>query len=883
MKGAPLTGAGNAGGAQRRWIGAEITPGRFFEGPDVLRRIAPFVIAGVLPFALVPLADASYGDAEVLAAAALLGLIAAAILLVPWQRLPAWTQTIPPLAYFVVVALLRDASPQDPSPLYVLVAIPVAWFALYGTRGQLVLSILAMGTTLALPAAIIGEPQYGSEQYVGAGAAMIIAVPISLAIQTLVETLRRLSAGSRAVLDGMQEAFISMDADGVVIAWNERAEQIFGWSADEANGRSVAELILPARDHERHRRGIAQFLEGGEWPMLGVRTEVMCRHKAGTELPVELLLFAQRTDDTWVFNGFAHDISERRRSDNALREAEERFRRAFEDIRVGMAITAPDGRLLRVNRALSGITGYPVRELIGKSFAEITHPDDVEQDLDALREIAEGERYGYRTEKRYIHAEGHNVWIGLNVSPIHDDQGKVLHMISQIEDISERKRAEAKLTHQALHDPLTGLPNRILFSDRVRVASGRRDSGSFAVIYLDLDTFKPINDTLGHAAGDAVLIEVARRLEALLREGDTLARLGGDEFAILCEGIDGPGACLVAERVIAAFERRFEVDGREFKQAASVGVAIRPRSGRPVDPEGILRDADQAMYTAKAGGKSRYAVFEGWMRGEPSGAGGLEDDLHGAVARGELTVHYQPEVDLASGGVTGAEALVRWQHPVHGLLEPADFMFFAEATGLIAEIDDFVLWQASHQAARWREEVGTESDFTVSVNLSERRLSDTALPHKIAQAISDANLPSSCLCLEVAERAILDRRGDALAAIPDIETLGVRLLIDDFGVAISSFAAIKRLPRLSAIKIDSSFIAGLGRSREDSAGVAAIVGLAHGLQLIATAEGVETAEQTAELRALRCDRALGFYFARPQAPSAFGKLLESARYGELLA
>lgn len=876
-------GSASAWGAKRPWIGAEITPGRFFEGPDVLMRVAPFVIAGVLPFALVPLAEASYSDPEVLAAAALLALIAAAIIFVPWQRLPVWTQALPPFAYFAVVALLRDASPQDPSPFYVLAAIPVAWFALYGTRAELVISILAMGVTLALPAAIIGEPQYGSEQYARAGASMIIAVPISLAIQALVEALRRLSADSRAVLDGMQEAFISMDAEGVVIAWNERAEQIFGWNADEAHGRSIAELILPVRDHDRHRRGIARFLQGGEWPVLGTRTEVICRHKAGTELPIELLLFAQRTDDTWVFNGFAHDISERRRSDNALREAEERFRRAFEDIRVGMAITSPDGRFLRVNRALSDITGYPVRELIGMSFSEITHPEDVEHDLDALREISEGERYGYRTEKRYLHADGRSVWIALNVSPIHDDQGHVLHMISQMEDITERKHAEAKLTHQALHDPLTGLPNRILFSDRVRVASGRRDSASFAVIYLDLDTFKPINDTLGHAAGDAVLIEVSRRLEALLREGDTLARLGGDEFAILCEGIDEPGARLVAERVIAAFERQFEIDGREFMQAASVGVAIRPRSGRTIDPESILRDADQAMYTAKAGGKSRYAIFEGWMRGDPTSEGGLEDDLHGAAARGELTVHYQPEVDLATGAVTGAEALVRWQHPVHGLLEPADFMFFAEATGLIAEIDDFVLWQASHQAAQWIEEIGPGSEFTVSVNLSERRLSDTALPHKIAQAISDSNLPPSSLCLEVAERAILDRRGDALAAIPDIETLGVRLLVDDFGVAVSSFAAIKRLPRLSAIKIDSSFIAGLGRSREDSAGVAAIVGLAHGLRLIATAEGVETAEQTAELRALRCDRALGYYFARPQPPAAFGELLESARYGELLA
>jgi diguanylate cyclase (GGDEF)-like protein/PAS domain S-box-containing protein len=548
-----------------------------------------------------------------------------------------------------------------------------------------------------------------------------------------------------------------------------------------------------------------------------------------------------------------------------------------------MAITSPDGKFMRVNRALAEIVGYPVRELLGRSFAEITHPDDREADMDALREMIEGERYGYRTEKRYMHARGHPVWISLNVSPIHDENGEVIHMISQIEDITERKETEAKLTHQALHDPLTGLPNRVLFADRVRMSATRRESGSFAVIYLDLDTFKSINDTFGHAEGDRVLVDVARRLERLLREGDTLARLGGDEFAILCEGADEAAARLVADRVIDAFAKPFEVDGRELVQAASIGVAIHPRNGRSVDPEEILRDADHAMYTAKAAGKSRYALFEGWIGADAAARTGLERKLRAGISAGELTVHYQPEVDLRTGAVTGAEALVRWEHPDRGLLEPAQFMFAAEATGLIAEIDDYVLWQACHQAARWRAEAGTEENFSVSVNLSERRLADATLSGKIAQAISDANLPPSALCLEIAERAVMDRRADALVAIPDIEALGVRLLIDDFGVAISSFSTIKRLPRLSAIKIDSSFIAGLGRSREDSAGVAAIIGLAHGLKLTATAEGVETPEQTAELRALNCDRAQGYHFARPQPPGAFGELLESARYGELLA
>ena len=335
--------------------------------------------------------------------------------------------------------------------------------------------------------------------------------------------------------------------------------------------------------------------------------------------------------------------------------------------------------------------------------------------------------------------------------------------------------------------------------------------------------------------------------------------------------------------MIEAFAKPFEVAGREIHQAASIGVTVQPRDGHAADAEEVLSRADAAMYRAKAAGKSRYSLFEGWMAEGHPDHGGLERELRTALSDGELCVHYQPEIDLATGEVTGAEALVRWQHPERGLLEPAQFMFVAEASELVIAIDDFVLWQACHEAARWRRELIEGEPFVISVNLSERRLAEPGLSNKIATAISDAGLPADSLCVEVAERAVLDRRGETLAAIPDLDDLGVRLLIDDFGVATSSLSAIQRLPGLNGIKIDSSFIAGLGRSSEDSVGVAALVGLAHGLKLVATAEGVETPEQLAELREADCDRAQGYYFARPQPPSSFAELLSSARYGELLA
>jgi diguanylate cyclase (GGDEF)-like protein/PAS domain S-box-containing protein len=572
-----------------------------------------------------------------------------------------------------------------------------------------------------------------------------------------------------------------------------------------------------------------------------------------------------------------------RRTTSELSEAEERFRRAFDDSQVGMALVSTGGRFQRVNRALCELTGYPEDELLGRTFAEITHPDHVDSDLDALRELMDGERYGYRTEKRYIHAGGHPVWVSLNVSPVYDGEGAINYLISQVEDISDRKESEERLTRQALHDSLTGLPNRTLFSDRVRMAANRRTASGYAIVYLDLDGFKLVNDTLGHAAGDQVLIEVARRLERLLRAGDTLARLSGDEFALLCEEVGGEEVRTIADRVIDAMAKPIEVQGRAITQAASIGIALYSQDGTPAEPDEVLGDADLAMYRAKAAGKSRYALFETWMRTGDTDQTGLERELRAGIANDELRVHYQPEVDLISGEITGAEALVRWQHPDRGLLEPAQFLFVAESSDLISDLDDLVLREACFQAARWREELPDGERFTVSVNISERRLSDPGLTGKIAQAIADAQLPAHSLCLEIAERAVMDRRAAALSAIPDLEALGIRLLIDDFGIAISSFGSLKRLPRLNAIKIDASFIAGLGRSREDSAGVAAIVGLAHGLGLTATAEGVEREEQLRELQALHCDRGQGYYFARPQPPEALGELLRSARVGELIA
>jgi diguanylate cyclase (GGDEF)-like protein/PAS domain S-box-containing protein len=567
----------------------------------------------------------------------------------------------------------------------------------------------------------------------------------------------------------------------------------------------------------------------------------------------------------------------------ALREAEERFRRAFDGAPIGMALASLEGRYLRVNPALAALTGYELDELIGMGFRDITHPEDLKSDLAAIEALLSGQLETYETEKRYVHARGHVLWVQVNVNVVHDGDGQPLHFIAQTQDVTERKRAQAELAHQALHDPLTGLPNRLLFLDRLEVALtrlGRRD-GVVAVLFLDLDRFKLINDSHGHEVGDQVLIEMAGRLRGLLRPSDTLSRFGGDEFTILCEDVSHEeDATAVAERIADALAEPFPLADREVFLSASIGIAL----GRDpaMSPSALLRDADAAMYGAKERGRSRYEIFDGAMR--LRGAERLETEtaLRRAIARGELRVHYQPEVDLATGRAVGVEALVRWARPERGLVAPGEFIPVAEDTGLIVPIGEWVLREACRQAREWQGEFGGEP-LRMAVNLSGRQLADENLHDAVAGALADADLPPDLLCLEITESAITEDPTRARVTLRALKRLGVRLAIDDFGVGFSSLSQIRQLPPVDVIKIDRSFISGLGRNREDAAIVASVISLARALEVETIGEGVETAEQARELHDLGCDQAQGFHFARPAPAADAGKLLAAAALGELLA
>ncbi len=568
----------------------------------MVRRVVPLPIAGVIAVFIAVAGGNVRHTLHLVMGLAITAGIVIAIPLIPWRRFHANWQMVPVIAFLAAIALVRDATGGADSDLTALVLLPILWLCFYGTLAQIAVLLTATALTLFLPAVIQGEPLYPmGEALVACGLWLAIGVGIAVVSRRLTSDVRRLAQGYRVTLDAAHVAFVAMGADGRVVEWNRAAESMLGWSRSEIVGAELAEVIVPRRLRAAHRQGLRRFLMTGERTIIGTRQEMPGLHRDGHEVTLEVSLSAEQTSEGWSFTAFMQDVSERVASDRSLREAEERFRSAFDDAAIGMAITSLDGRWLRVNEALAGITGYSRARLIQIGFADITHPDDLRRDAEALADLIAGRRQNFATEKRYRHADGHWVWVALNVSAVHGDHGETLYLIAQMQDITERKAAEAKLSHQALHDPLTGLPNRLLFNDRMQIAHARvRRGSSMAVLFCDLDDFKEINDGYGHDVGDRVLREAATRLSAVVRPSDTIARVGGDEFAILCEGVDQKGATFVAERLAQALDQPFLVGRDAVTLSASVGITMSGAANRT--PQDLMIAADRAMYAAKRAG-----------------------------------------------------------------------------------------------------------------------------------------------------------------------------------------------------------------------------------------------------------------------------------------
>ena len=942
------------------------------------------------------------------------------------------------------------------------------------------------------------------------------------------EELRKSEARYRTVLDAAFDAIVTITSDGIVRWFNRGAERIFGYRAEEVIGQPVT-LLMPERYRELCVGGLHRYLRTGEARVVGGTTELVGLRKDGSEFPIEMSLGEiledggraftgvirdvterKRTEDalrefrdrfrsifdhapigvamvslegrylqvnrslceilgytkeelqalTWqeithpddlaassayarrIVEGefpkyhlekrFLHadghtvwaslsvslvrdaegeplyfvsqiqDVTERKRAESALRESEQRFRGSFERAATGMALVGTDGRFLRVNRSLCEILGYPERELLEKTFQEITYPDDLEVDLEHLRRLLVGEVRTFQTEKRYLHQDGHVVWALLSVSVVHDEEDEPLYFVSQIQDVTERKKVEKvikeseerfrslvqnssdiitilgadgtvhyvspavqrvtgykpeekvgtnafgsvhpedreqalntfaellkkpglhpplefrvphkdgswrylehvvnnlldhppvrgvvinswdvterkalveQLSYQAFHDLLTGLPNRALFMDRLEHAFVRayRRGSKVAVLFMDLDNFKVINDSLGHKVGDQLLVAIAERLKTCLRPEDTAARLGGDEFTILVEDIAGVGEVVhIAERITEILRPPFALDEQEVFATVSTGIALNsPAQEQPAD---LLRHADLAMYRAKHRGRARYEVFEPSMDAKAVERLILETGLRRALVRQQFRVYYQPIVALDNDKVAGVEALVRWEHPQRGLLLPDAFLSVAEETGLIVRIGQWVLREAVKQARIWQERYPGTPPLTISVNLSTREFFH---PELVAEVLGESEIDPASLQLEITEGAMVTNgTSSADHTLRNLKSMGVQLAIDDFGLGYSSLSYLKRFP-VDFLKIDRSFIAGLRRepngvSTKDTEITKAMIELTHALGLKVIAEGVETSEQLRRLRNMKCDFAQGNYFSEPLSSEALAVIL----------
>ncbi|MFF8726544.1 putative bifunctional diguanylate cyclase/phosphodiesterase [Streptomyces sp. NPDC015171] len=555
----------------------------------------------------------------------------------------------------------------------------------------------------------------------------------------------------------------------------------------------------------------------------------------------------------------------------ALHASEARFRAVFEGAAIGIGIADLDGNILQVNGALLRMFGLTEFTLRGRRVQDWVHPDDAPQTWRLYDELVCGKREHYHLEKAFNRPDGTVLWTNLTVSLLRDADGSPQYQLALMEDTTERRLLNLRLRYEATHDALTGLPNRTLFFERLEKALNAGEGQRFGLCYLDLDGFKTINDSLGHAAGDRLLVEVADRLQSCATApGEMVARLGGDEFVALTTG---PGTERevdeLAERIMSALVTPISIDGRDLLVRGSLGIVEGPAGERTAAE--VLRSADITMYRAKSAGGNRFELADPEADARAITRHGLTTALPTALERGEFFIEYQPLVHLGDGSVRGAEALVRWLHPQHGVLGPDRFIPLAEHTGLIVPLGRWVLQESIRQARAWRERYGdgtTAGPLRINVNLSPCQLSHPGLVQDTVEILERAGVAPEALCLEVTESALIGADDDLLKPLRRLAEMGVDIALDDFGTGYSNLANLRRLP-VSILKLDRSFTQGMQQFPADPVDlkiVEGIVSLAHSLDLGVTVEGVETGAQAEQLRILGCDTAQGWYYARPGPP-----------------
>jgi diguanylate cyclase (GGDEF)-like protein/PAS domain S-box-containing protein len=681
--------------------------------------------------------------------------------------------------------------------------------------------------------------------------------------QLLVNGLRESEDKYRTLFEESRDAIYITRLDGRFIDVNPAMLDLFGYGRADMLRLNARELYADAADREHFRREIE--LQGS------VREfELVLRTRDGTRLDCLLSSMVRRSASGQVtgYQGIIHDITERKRAELRIMESEHFTRTIITSVRQGIIVVDPEFRYQVWNRFMEELTGLTADQVVGARIMDV-FPQFETHDMRALLQRAMAGQTEQSPDLEAVLHEGEQRWISCVFSPHVSRTGEIMGAVGIVNDITERKRAEEQLVHNAFHDALTGLPNRSLFIDRLERLlkhSIRHPDYVFGVAFMDLDRFKVVNDSLGHLRGDDLLVSIARRLEACVRQGDTVARLGGDEFAVLLDDVkDIRDATRVADRVLAELAVPFRLAGHEVFTAASIGIAL--SSSGYDQAEDILRDADTAMYRAKLDGRSRYEVFDRNMHDRAVHTLQVETDLRRALERQEFVLHYQPIIALDTGRITGFEALLRWQHPDRGLVMPDTFVPLAEETGLIVAIGWWVLEEACRQMQEWLQRPDARPDLTMAVNLSPRQFIQPDLLKHVDAVLERTGLAPSALKLEITESAVMQREDVVAASLAALQQRGIHLCIDDFGTGYSSLGYLHSFP-VDILKIDRSFVSQIGQTESNPRLVETIVALSRNLGMRTVAEGVETAEQLAFLRQVGPQFAQGFYFSRAVEPAA---------------
>jgi diguanylate cyclase (GGDEF)-like protein/PAS domain S-box-containing protein len=659
--------------------------------------------------------------------------------------------------------------------------------------------------------------------------------------------------------------------DGRFITANQAMADIFGFASAP---QMIAE-VKTIRDHyadpsqrevllaDLHRTGQVRGLE------------YRIRRRDGSIAWVSQNARVVRSPDGAVrcYEGVVQDITARRMAESALHKSEEKYRALVETSQIGVFINR-EGRYVYVNKAFAEMVGYTEIELTGRSYRDVIAPEDLSAADDRYNRRQRGEQTPDHYEVRLLHKDG-QTRVVTTMSATVVDQDSVKLIMGTVRDVTEQKRVERQLRHNATHDPLTGLPNRTFFIERLQKAiqyAKRRGEASYAVLFLDLDGFKVVNDSLGHAAGDQLLVEAAHRIKKCLRPWDTMSRHGGDEFTVLIDHMRGvEDAVDIAERIHKELEQPVQLGDHEVFINASIGIALGADFYQSTDE--VLRDADTAMYKAKATGKAGYAIFDTRMHEVAKQRLRIETELRQALEREEFRAFYQPVVDLSSRKLMGFEALVRWQHPSRGLLRPGEFLAVAEDTGLILPIGWWMLREAATQLAAWQRKYPKSKHLSVAVNVSNSQFAHAELPQRVVAVLEQTGLPAASLHLEITESVFMENPRLAIERMRELRSLGVHLHLDDFGTGYSSLSYLSQLP-LDVLKVDRSFVMDIVENKAHHSIAKTIVQLAKDLGISTIAEGIENADQAKALKKLGCPLAQGNLFATPLAAEAAEPLIE---------